>query len=287
MSAGDREPPARGGRDALPRPKKRLGQHFLTDPRLLGRIADTLECTRDDTVIEIGPGRGALTEQLLTRAGRVIAIELDRELAPMLAARWKDEPRFTLVEGDVLEQDLAALAGGPYLLAGNVPYNITTPILFHAMRRPRPTRAIYLVQREVAERVAAAPGSEDYGALSVNVQALAVPTMLFTVGAKSFTPPPKVESAVIRIVPRTDPMMREDEEESFRVFVQAAFGLRRKQMRRVLRTVWGVDADRADAILADAAVNPEARPETLSPEDFLKLLRSENRAKGLRGPETK
>lgn len=124
--------------ESLPRPKKRLGQHFLTDPRLLGRIADALECTRDDTVIEIGPGRGALTEHLLQRAGRVIAIELDRELAPILRERWKDEPRFTLVEGDVLEQDLAALAGGPYLLAGNVPYNITTPILFHAMRRPRP-----------------------------------------------------------------------------------------------------------------------------------------------------
>jgi 16S rRNA (adenine1518-N6/adenine1519-N6)-dimethyltransferase len=196
--------------DRLPRPKKRLGQHFLTDPRLLGRIADTLEATRDDTVIEIGPGRGALTEQLLQRAGRVIAIELDRELAPMLAERWKHEPRFQMVEGDVLEQDVAALAGGPYLLAGNVPYNITTPILFHAMRRPRPTRAIYLVQKEVADRVVAPPGSHDYGALSVNVQALAEATLLFNVGAKSFTPPPKVESAVIRIVPRAEAMLRLD-----------------------------------------------------------------------------
>src|SRR5690242_14056636 len=132
----------------LPRPKKRLGQHFLTDPRLLGRIADTLGATRDDTVIEIGPGRGALTVALLERAGKVIAIELDRELAPMLADRYRDEPRFRIVEGDVLEQALGALAGGPYLLAGNVPYNITTPILFHAMRRPRPLRAVYLVQRE-------------------------------------------------------------------------------------------------------------------------------------------
>lgn len=263
VSAGDR----------LPRPKKRLGQHFLTDPRLLGRIADTLEATRDDTVIEIGPGRGALTEQLLKRAGRVIAIELDRELAPMLAERWKDEPRFQMVEGDVLEQDLGALAGGPYLLAGNVPYNITTPILFHAMRRPRPTRATYLVQKEVADRVVAPPGSDDYGALSVNVQALAEAKLLFNVGAKSFTPPPKVESAVIRIVPRVVPMLREEEEEPFRLLVQGSFGLRRKQMRRVLRTVKAWDAERADVALKAAAIDPEARPETLSPADFLRLLR--------------
>lgn len=266
--------------ERLPRPKKRLGQHFLTDPRLLGRIADALGATRTDTVIEIGPGRGALTEQLLQRAGRVIAIELDRELAPILRERWKDEPRFTLVEGDVLEQDLGALAGGPYLLAGNVPYNITTPILFHAMQRPRPARAVYLVQKEVADRIVAPAGSEDYGALSVNVQALAEAERLFLVGAKSFTPPPKVESAVIRIVPREDPLLAPEEEEPFRVFVQAAFGLRRKQMRRVLRTVWGVDAERADRALLAAGVDPEARPEALGAIAFRELLRSEERGGG-------
>ncbi len=259
--------------ERLPRPKKRLGQHFLTDPRLLGRIADALAITREDTVIEIGPGRGALTEHLLQRAGRVIAIELDRELAPILRERWRDEPRFTLIEGDVLEQDLGALAGGPFLLAGNVPYNITTPILFHAMQRPRPTRAVYLVQKEVADRVVAAPGSDDYGALSVNVQALADAERLFIVGAKSFNPPPKVESAVIRVVPRATPLMDEAEEEPFRVFVQAAFGLRRKQMRRVLRTVFGWDAERADAVLMAAGVSPEARPESLGAREFLAMLR--------------
>ena len=257
-----------------PRPKKFLGQHFLSDPGLLGRIADTLGATSDDTVIEIGPGRGGLTAQLLKRAGRVIAIELDRELAPMLAERWKDEPRFQMVEGDVLKQDLGALAGGKYLLAGNVPYNITTPILFHAMRRPRPERAVYLVQREVAERIVAPPGSEAYGALSVNVQALATATLLFGVSAKAFTPPPKVESAVLRIVPRAEPLMREDEEEPFRLLVQAAFGLRRKQMRRVLRTVRGWDAPMADTALSAAAIDPAARPETLSPAEFLRLLRA-------------
>lgn len=259
--------------DRPPRAKKRLGQHFLTDPNLLARIADAVGATESDTVIEIGPGRGALTKHLLKRAGRVIAIELDRELAPMLAERWRDEPRLQIVEGDVLAQDLGALAGGPYLLAGNVPYNITTPILFHAMRHPRPTRAVYLVQREVAERVVAAPGSEAYGALSVNVQALAHAERLFGVSAKAFSPPPKVESAVIRIVPRETPLLRPEEEEPFRVLVQGAFGLRRKQMRRVLRTVRAWDAARADVALAAAGIDPEARPETLSPDDFLRLLR--------------
>lgn len=259
---------------ALPRPKKRFGQHFLTDPRLLGRIADAVQATRDDVVIEIGPGRGALTAQLLERAGTVIAIEVDRDLAPLLAERWKDEPRFRLVEGDVLQQDLGALAAGPYLLAGNVPYNITTPILFHAMRRPRPARAIYLVQREVADRIVAPAGSEAYGALSVNVQALAHAELLFGVAARAFTPPPKVESAVVRLVPRSDPVVNADEEEPYRLLVQGAFGLRRKQLRRVLRTLWSLDAEAADAVLARAGLDGELRPEVLTPEQFAALLRA-------------
>jgi 16S rRNA (adenine1518-N6/adenine1519-N6)-dimethyltransferase len=257
-----------------PRPRKRLGQHFLSDTRLLGRIADALGATPADTVIEIGPGRGALTTQLLARAGRVTTIELDRDLVPMLRERWKDEPRFAIVEGDVLEQDLGALAGGRYLLVGNVPYNITTPILFHAMRRPRPERAVYLVQREVAARVVAAPDDDAYGALSVNVQALAKAELLFGVPAKAFNPPPKVESAVLRITPRADPVIAPEEEEPFRALVQGAFGLRRKQMRRVVRTLWSLDAAAADDVLGRAGVDPEARPETLGAERFAAILRA-------------
>ncbi len=266
---------------ALPRPKKRLGQHFLTDARLLARIADALAITPADTVVEIGPGRGALTEALLARAGHVVAIELDRDLIPVLRERWGGEPRFTLVEGDVLAQDLGALATAAgasavqgYLLAGNVPYNITTPILFHALRRPRARRAVYLVQREVADRAAAAPGSDAYGALSVNLQALATVRSLFRVPAGAFTPPPQVESAVLEVVPRPDPVIAEAEEAAFRTFVQAAFGLRRKQLRRVVRTVWSLDADAAEALLARATLTPDRRPETLAPEDFARLLRA-------------
>jgi 16S rRNA (adenine1518-N6/adenine1519-N6)-dimethyltransferase len=259
--------------ERLPRPRKRLGQHFLSDARILGRIVDALGVTDADTVIEIGPGRGSLTAPLLARAGRLIAIELDRDLAPMLRERWKDDTRFAVVQGDVLEQDLGALAGGPYLLVGNVPYNITTPILFHAMRRPRPVRAVYLVQREVAERVVAQPGDDAYGALSVNVQAVARAELVFGVPAKAFNPPPKVESAVIRIEPRADPVVREEEEEPFRQLVQGAFGMRRKQMRRVLRTLWSLDAAAADERLLGAGIDPEARPETIGPAAFAALLR--------------
>ncbi len=269
--------PAGGGRPprAFPPALKRLGQHFLTDRTVLRRIADSLELTREETVVEIGPGRGALTDLLLERAGRVVVIELDRALAEGWRTRAALDPRLTVIEGDVLEIDLATAAGGgPFVLAGNVPYYITTPILFQALRRPRPERAVYLVQREVAERIVAPPGGKEYGALSVNVQSVATAEIVFGVPSRAFSPPPKVESAVVRITPRPEPVIEEGEESRFRAFVQEAFGLRRKQMRRVIRTIERLDAEHADAVLAAAGVEPEARPETLSPEAFARVMRA-------------
>lgn len=253
--------------------RKSLGQHFLSDPRILARIADALGLAPAETVVEIGPGRGALTEQLLARAGRVVAVELDRALARALRARWADEPRLTIVEGDVLDVELGAVAGGPYALAGNVPYYITTPIVFHALRPPRASRAVFLVQREVAERMVAEPGSREYGALSVNLQALARVELLFRVAPGAFHPPPKVESGVVRITPLERPVVAPEEEAPFRAFVQGVFALRRKQMRRVIRTVGDVSVERAEAVLAAAGVEPTARPETLSPERLAALAR--------------
>jgi 16S rRNA (adenine1518-N6/adenine1519-N6)-dimethyltransferase len=259
---------------SYPKPRKRLGQHFLTDPRILGRIADVLEITKDDTVVEIGPGRGALTDQLLTRAKRVAAIEIDRDLAAILREKHAGDDRLTIIEGDVLDVNLGDAAGGRYLVAGNVPYNITTPILFHALESPRAERAVYLVQREVAERVVAEPGSENYGALSANVQALASAELVFKVPAGAFTPPPKVESAVLRIVPRAEPLVVRGEEGAYRAMVVGAFGFRRKQMRRVVRELWGLSAAEADGVLERAGIDPAARPEVLSPLDFARLLRA-------------
>ena len=264
--------PRKGNARAFPPARKSLGQHFLSDPRILGRIADALAPRADETVIEIGPGRGGLTQELLQRAGRVIAIEIDRALAGQLRSRYADEPKLEIIERDVLETNLGALAGGEFSLVGNVPYYITTPILFHALRPPRPTRAVYLVQREVADRLSAAPGTKAYGALTVNVSALATAETLFKVSPGSFSPPPSVDSAVVRITPREDPAIPPDEEERFRVFVQQAFGMRRKQMRRVVRSILSVPAERADEILAAAGVHPEARPETLSAEKFAAVL---------------
>jgi 16S rRNA (adenine1518-N6/adenine1519-N6)-dimethyltransferase len=263
--------PRRGG--GFPPALKRFGQHFLGDRRVLERIADALELTGTETVLEIGPGRGALTELLLARAGRVVAVEIDRALAELLRTRWGSDPRFTLVERDVLQVPLAEVAGDDFVLAGNVPYYITTPILFHALRRPRARRAVYLVQKEVAERVVAPPGGKAYGALSVNVQALARGELLFRVPPGAFSPPPKVDSAVLRVTPLDEALVLPAEEEGFSAFVQEVFGLRRKQLRRVVRTVAHLDAEAGDDVVARAGLDPEARPEVLSPREFVALYR--------------
>ena len=257
---------------ALPPTLKRLGQHFLADRRVLAAIVDALELTGDETVVEIGPGRGVLTDLLAERAGRVYAIELDRALAAMLRQRYAGRPNVQIVEADVLEVDLVELADGPYVLVGNVPYYITTPILFHALRAPAPLRSVYLVQLEVARRMAAASGDSDYGALSVTLQASASVELILRVPPSAFRPPPKVESAVVRLRPLSTPVVAPEFAEPFRRLVQASFGLRRKQMRRVLRTVRGLDATTAEGILERAGIDPDARPETLSPTDFARLL---------------
>lgn len=265
----------RQGAGGLPPVRKSLGQHFLTDRRILGRIADALELTGTETVVEVGPGRGALTEALLPRCGRLVVIEYDRALAALLRERYADEPKVVVIEADVLETNLSeAAGGGDFLLAGNVPYYITTPILFHALEAPRPRRAVYLVQREVADRIAAPPGSKTYGALSVNVQAVATVKSLFRVPPGAFQPPPKVESAVIRIEPRADPVIAPEEEKPFRRFVQDAFAMRRKQLGRVMRSIRQLGAEEAEAVVRAAGLDPQARPETLSPADFARLLRA-------------
>ncbi|MBX9857582.1 MAG: 16S rRNA (adenine(1518)-N(6)/adenine(1519)-N(6))-dimethyltransferase RsmA [Gemmatimonadaceae bacterium] len=258
----------------LPKARKRFGQHFLRDQRVLVDIADALGDVSQRTVVEIGPGRGALTDLLVQRATRVVAVEVDRDLVQHLRARYAGRSNVEIVEGDVLDRPLAPLADGPYVLAGNVPYYITTPIIFHALALPRPEVAVYLVQKEVAERMAAPPGDKTYGALSVNLQAVVDVELLRRVPPGAFNPPPAVDSAVVRLVPRATPDIEPEFEERFRRFVLAAFGLRRKQMVRVLRTVAHLDADTAQAVCADCGISPEARPETLAPSDFARVVRA-------------
>jgi 16S rRNA (adenine1518-N6/adenine1519-N6)-dimethyltransferase len=254
--------------------KRRLGQHFLTDPRLLARIADALETGPRDVVLEVGPGLGGLTAPLLERAGRVIAIEKDRDLIPALKARF---PSLDLIEGDALELDWHTLphAGETGLLVtGNIPYNITSPLIDKALLPPRPRRIVFLVQKEVADRVTAAPGTPEYGALTIGVQAAARAERLFTVAAGAFKPRPKVDSAVLRLTPLDRPLISDDLRESFRVLVVGLFGFRRKQMLRGLREFTGWDASRASALLAGVGIPETVRPEVLSPAEFVELHRA-------------
>ena len=184
--------------------------------------------------------------------------------------KYADRPSVEIVEADVLSVSLGEIAGDRYVLVGNVPYYITTPILFHALVPPRAMRSVYLVQKEVADRLSAPPGGKEYGALTVNVAAVAKVETLFKVPAGAFKPPPKVESAVIRITPTAEPLVRADQERiRFRTLVQGAFGMRRKQMRRVLRSLLNLDAAHADVLLAACAIDPEVRPETLSAQQFV------------------
>jgi 16S rRNA (adenine1518-N6/adenine1519-N6)-dimethyltransferase len=252
---------------------KRYGQHFLSDPRILTGIVDALGAGQRDTVIEIGPGRGSMTDILADRAGRVVAVEIDKMLANQLRERYAARANVEIVEGDVLETDLATLGGSDFLLIGNVPYYITTPIVFKALEPPIPRRSVFLVQREVAERMTAQADTESYGALTVNLAVVANVEIVMSVPASAFKPPPKVDSSVVRLTPRPKPLVDIRSLVAFRAFVQAVFGLRRKQFQRVLRTVAGMSAEEAMAVLDRVGIDPAARPEVVSPEVFSRLFR--------------
>jgi 16S rRNA (adenine1518-N6/adenine1519-N6)-dimethyltransferase len=211
---------------------------------------------------------------LLARAGRVVAVEIDRELSAWLRKSHEGDSRLTVVQADILETDLSAIVDGPFAVVGNVPYYITTPIVFHVLQAPLPTQVVLLVQREVAERIVAPHGSRDYGALSVNVQAIARAQIMRFVPASSFSPPPKVESAVVRITPREDTLVRVDELPAFRIFVQSLFGMRRKQMANALRAVRNMPLEEAARVLTAQGIDPKARPEMLSPVQLATLMRA-------------
>ncbi len=253
---------------------KRFGQHFLHDEQILNRIADAAAPMPGDTVIEIGPGRGALTDVFARRPNRLAAIEIDIALSEQLRKKYAGNPKITIVEADVLETDIAALAEGSYVVVGNVPYYITTPILFHVMRAPFPRHAVFLVQLEVAERIVAPPGSRTYGALSVNLQAIATAEIMSQVPRTAFRPPPKVTSAIVRITPLADAIVTGEEAVRFRSFVQGLFGMRRKQIANVVRSVSQLTAAQVGDVLESLEIDPKARPETLSPVEQVALMRA-------------
>lgn len=252
-------------------PKKSLGQHFLADPRILARIADGLAPGPGETVLEIGPGRGTLTEILVSRVSRLVAIEKDRDLIAPLVTRF---PTVQVVEGDALAMDWHLLAGSAQCsIIGNIPYYITSPLIDKALTPPRPRAIVFLVQKEVADRVAAPPGGAEYGALSVGVQAVARVERLFRVPAGAFSPPPKVDSAVLRMTPLSSPLIPDGDVASFRRLVVGLFSFRRKQLIRGLRELTGLPAETVAGWLEHAGITETKRPQELAPGEFVSLYR--------------
>lgn len=257
------------------RPKRSLGQNYLVDPNLQRKIVDALGAGRADEVLEIGPGRGALTRHLVGSVGRLLLVELDDDLAESLRAQYADTSSVEVVQGDVLRVPLAEHISEPATLrvVGNIPYNITTPIIFRLLERPRPASIVLMVQDEVADRIVAPVGSKAYGALSIGVRSVATVERLFKVGRQAFRPVPGVDSAVVRIEPRRPEPISEVDEARLRRLVRAAFQWRRKQLRGILRDHPDlvIPPELAEAAAESAQISLADRPERLSPEDFLAL----------------
>ena len=263
----------------MPRAKKALGQNFLVDPNLQRKIVDALDPQPGDTIIEIGPGTGALTRHLVERAGRVVAIEKDDALAAALRDELRDRPGFELIHADALTVPLASLArnGDTVKVVGNIPYNITTPLVFHLLDRPvYADRIVLMVQREVADRMVAEPGDRAFGALTVGVRTAADVERLFHVGRAAFRPVPNVDSTVIRLRPHRPRRLDEREEIDVRTLTRVAFSRRRKQLQKILRSApeYALESDAAERILRSLDIAPDARPETLGPDTFVALARA-------------
>ena len=244
--------------------RKRFGQHFLHDPSVLASLVREIAPAADDALVEIGPGRGALTERLLGTAASLDCVEIDRDLAAGLRARWANVPAFRLHEADALEFDFATLArerGRKLRVIGNLPYNISTPLLFHVAAAHTHISDLHvMLQKEVIDRIAASPGSGEYGRLTVMLAPWFETKHLFDVGPGAFVPAPRVWSAVARLRVREEPAFVVPP--AFARTVSAAFSQRRKTLRNALRTV--LDAASIEA----AGVAPGRRPETLSPAAF-------------------
>ena len=253
--------------DRPPR-RKRFGQHFLHDPSVLDRIVSAVAPRRGDHIVEIGPGGGALTQRLLESGiDGLDAVEIDRDLAALLPARFASHQGFTLHQRDALEFDFAGLArsrGGRLRVVGNLPYNISTPLLFHLLQSSASIEDMHvMLQREVAERLAAAPGDPSYGRLTIMMAPWVGVELLFEVGPGAFRPPPKVWSAVARLTVRREPSFKVSPH--FAGVVAAAFSHRRKTLRNALKGV--VSLEQIQACGLDAGV----RPETLAPAAFNEL----------------
>lgn len=253
------------------RPRKRFGQHFLHDPAVIGRIVDALDPQPGQTLVEIGPGRGALTFPVLERSGSLDVIEIDRDLAQRLRAIEDLPGTLTVHACDALTFDFGSLAGGgePVRVFGNLPYNISTPLLFRLLQQATQiSDMLFMLQREVVDRMTATPGNKTYGRLTVMLAASARAEKLFRVGRGAFTPPPQVESAIVRVIPRTQTLDADVDPHFFSRLVNQAFSHRRKTLRNALSGLATAEQ------IAAAGIDPSRRPETVDPEGFVRITRS-------------
>ena len=253
--------------------KHDLGQHFLYDESLLRSLVAATGVTKADSVLEIGPGAGTLTKCLCEAAGRVISVEVDHDVIPFLKVATEDFDNFTLVEGDIRKLDLRTLCeplGQNFFVIANIPYNITTPIFELLWDSGLPIRQIsVMIQKEVADKLMASPSTAAYSQLSVRCQYLSVPQLIEVVPAECFTPPPKVDSAFVRLDMRAEPPLPVSDEKLLMRMVKAGFGMRRKTLTNALKGV--VDADKLRQALEEVGLSLTVRGEALSVEDWIRL----------------
>jgi len=258
------------GDEVFHKPRKRFGQNFLHDARIIQRIVSSIAPKENEPLLEIGPGQGALTEVLLPHKPTLTAVELDRDLAAMLRIKFANHPHFTLREGDALQLDLSDLhvTPGKLRVVGNLPYNISTPLMFHLLAQREYIRDMhFMLQKEVVQRLAAEPGNKDYGRLSIMAQYYCHVIHLFDVPPGAFFPPPKVMSAIVRLQPRAPELLAHDTD-TLSKLVNIAFQQRRKTLRNTLKTI------ASEQQIIAAGINPDARAETLSVTDFVRLANS-------------
>lgn len=261
------------------RAKRSLGQNFLIDPNQQRRIVAALEPVAGDTILEIGPGQGALSQHLAGSVRRLILVELDDDLAAALARTYHDRADVSVVHTDFLELDLDSVVDDVRSLkvVGNIPYNITSPIIFRLLERAeRPRRIVLMIQKEVVDRIVAPPGDREYGALSVGVRSVARVQRLFNVGRGSFRPVPGVDSAVICIEPFQPPPLSAAEETDLRSLTRTAFSMRRKQLQKTLRSApdYALHPRDVAAVEQETGIDLASRPEQLSPERLIDLSRA-------------
>jgi 16S rRNA (adenine1518-N6/adenine1519-N6)-dimethyltransferase len=252
-------------------PRKRFGQHFLHDTHIIEEIINAVDPCQVDFCVEIGPGLGALTIPLLKRVGKLTAIELDRDVIPLLIEKAKPFGTLTIISQDILKTDLCELVSNAQKmrLIGNLPYNISSPILFHCFESLAVIQDMhFMLQKEVVDRMAAVAGDSEYSRLTVMTQFYCHVEKCFDVGKESFTPPPKVESGIVRLIPRSPEQFANVDRIKFEQLVQLAFSQRRKTIRNNLKKII------SDEMFEQLGIDPNARPQNLSLQNYVALVRA-------------